>query len=679
MGQGRIAGALVAMALAPGAAVPAAAEVVRIEVRAQQDWAQGQVFGAGAYETVSGVAWYEIDPDAPDARDITDVRLAPRNARGRVEYHGPFLILRPKQAAKANGTAVFEVANRGGDQSNRILFHADRFDLTRPEATREVAHGPLFDRGYTFAWAGWQADLKAEEFGLTVPRAAVNGTARATSFLNVDGASGDVGSVRVGESCAADANDPGAVLRIQRRFDDPGTVVPRSAWRLARRDPGGIVVADRCAFVLDTPVKGPALATVTFRGDQPQVTGLGLAAVRDFAGWLRGHEIAGRAGPRTIIAYGYSQSARFLRDFLFRGFNRGPGGGRVFDGMLDSGAGAGRGSFDHRYARPGDAGNSVGSALRPVDLYPFADLPAADIAGRRQAGLLDRARRDGVVPKLFHILSGSEYWARAGSLMQATPDGRRALPQAAETRTYVFAGTNHAPRPALAFLAAETRIGYPYNDNADAFGAMPALTEAMRRWIVEDMTPPASQRPEVGETLVSPGALAFPRLPGVTVSTAPPPVWQLDFGARYRRDGIPAEPPRIGPRYTLLVPQVDTDGNEIGGWQGPRRSLPVGTYTAWNASDPDFAGFGILSGLSGALIPFPWDEADRVARGDPRRSVLERYGSREGYMRATEREIERQVAAGFLLPDERRWTRDAMLVNWTRGDALRLVWPRPGD
>jgi hypothetical protein len=657
-------------------AVPARGEVVRLEITERRDWAGGQDFGAGQYEYVAGTAWYEIDPASPQARDITDIRLAPRNARGRVEYRGPFLILRPKDASRANGTTVVEVPNRGGDQTNRLLFFASGFDIAAPGKTTEVTHGPLFDRGYTFAWAGWQADLKPDGFGLTVPRARVHGTARASAYVNVDGASGDIGSVETGGSCAADANDPTAILRVQRRFDDPGEVVPRARWRFARRE-GGRVVADPCQFLLDTPVKGPALVTVTYRGDQPLVVGLGLAAQRDFASYLRRHAVAGGPLPRALIGYGYSQSARFLRDFLYRGFNRDPAtGARVFDGVMDVAAGAGRGAFNHRYARPGEAGNSVGSALRAVDLYPFADLPTPDIAGRAQEGLLDRARAERVQPRLFHILSGSEYWARAGSLMQASPDGRRALPEAPDTRTYAFAGTNHGPRPSITWLSPGSDSRYPFNDNADVFAALPALTEAMRRWIVEGAPPPATQRAEAGKTLVEASRLAFPAIPGVTAPKSPPPVWQLDLGPEYRTAGIVAEPPRVGARYTLLVPQVDEDGNEIGGWHGLRRSLPLGTYTAWNRSRRgELDGFGILSGLSGGFIPFTWNEEERVAGKDPRRSLVERYGGRAGYLRAADKEIERQVAAGFLLPDERAWTRISLLADWVRVESLTYLWP----
>ena len=98
-----------------------------------------------------------------------------------------------------------------------------------------------------------------------------------------------------------------------------------------------------------------------------------------------------------------------------------------------SSAGAGGGSFNHRFAMPGVAGNSVLSVLRPVDLPPFTD-----------EGLLAQARAARVTPKIFYTFSSTEYWARAGSLTHASDDGGRDVPLAATSRLYFLAGTPHS-------------------------------------------------------------------------------------------------------------------------------------------------------------------------------------------------------------------------------------------
>jgi hypothetical protein len=384
---------------------------------------------------------------------------------------------------------------------------------------------------------------------------------------------------------------------------------------------------------------------------------------------------ASAADTRQVIGFGYSQSGRFLRDFTYRGFNSDVRGRRVFDGILDTASGAGRGSFNHRFAAPGQAGNSVGSALRAVDLYPFADTPTPDIDGSGNEGLLDRALSAGVQPKIFHILTGSEYWARAGSLLHTTTDGKRSLPEAPGTRTYAFAGTPHGPRRATTFLNKDTQADYPYNDSEDLFLAMPALTEAMRRWLADGREPPTSKHPVLGRSLVRPSQLKFPKLAGVRVPESPPPVWQLDLGPEYRTKGILAEPPKVRARYPLLVPQVDSDGNELGSWRGLSSSVPLGSYTAWNRQRPELASFGYLSGLQGAFLPFALNEEARTRLNDPRPSINERYGGLYGYMGRVERALEEQMRAGFLLPQERDHARSWMRLVWDRAEGLRRHWP----
>jgi hypothetical protein len=491
---------------------------------------------------------------------------------------------------------------------NAGLMRYDTMALMRNE-TRDVSRAPLLDLGYTFAWAGWQGDLKPDEFGLHVPTAPVAGLVRTATFLGLHDTPSDAGSVTQGW-CALDAEDPAAVLKIHRTFEDPGTVVPRPQWRFARKDKDGAIVVDPCAFRLEQPVDKPSLVTIVYRSGPAKVMGLGQAAVRDFVSHLKNGELRSSLNSRPgdgqhFIGYGYSQSARFLRDFIYRGFNADTRGRRVFDGVLDTAAGAGRGSFNHRYASPGQAGNSVLSVLRAVDLYPFANLPTPDIDGKGKDGLLVRAQRDGVQPKIMHILNSSEYWARAGSLLQTTTDGSRMLPEAPGSRTYAFAGTAHGPRGATTYLVEDSRADYPYNDSDDLFLALPALAEAMRNWVSKGIDPPPSRAPSLGTTLVKPSMLRFPEVPGVKVPKSLPPVWQMDLGPKYKSKGILSEPPKLGPLYPLLVPQVDADGNEIGSWRGLNLSVPLGTYTAWNRQRPELDSFGFLSALQGSFFPFP--------------------------------------------------------------------------
>ncbi|MGZ3304970.1 MAG: alpha/beta hydrolase domain-containing protein, partial [Asticcacaulis sp.] len=458
-----------------------------------------------------------------------------------------------------------------------------------------------------------------------------------------------------GGYCSRSTRQDGAQLRIKTRFDEPGILVPKSAWRFARIDKGK-AIPDACFLAVDAGFRAQRLYELTYQGEKAPVVGLGLAAVRDFATALRdGHSEPLRpSDARMVLAYGYSQSGRFLRDYLYRGFNRRADGRSAFDGMLIFAAGAGRGSFDHRYAMPGEAGNSVMSALRPVDLYPFADVATPDIEGRSQRGLLDKSSATHTTPKIMYVYTSSEYWARGGSLLTTTADGTRDVPLAPESRLYVFSGSVHAPERPQNYLNDGTRASYPLNPTGDQFWAEPALLEDMRQWVGENIAPPPSVYPRVGADLVAVDHLGFPALKGVTPPGDLPPIWRLDFGPAYASTGvITRDPPALGARYKLLVPRVDRDGNELGGLHGVLTSVPLGTLTAWNWPQPGYRSFGVISQLGGAYLPFATDAKSRAANGDARPSLEERYGDKEGYLRAVGDALDRQIAARLLLPGQR--------------------------
>ncbi|MEO7935574.1 MAG: alpha/beta hydrolase domain-containing protein, partial [Dokdonella sp.] len=427
------------------------AEVVSVDITSRHPWVGGQTFDQiGAYEVLSGTVRYAIDPRSKAARDVADIRFAPLNARGLVEYSGPFVMIRPVDAARGNHTTLIEVANRGRTDMDGVFFETDDgLDLMSPDKVQKLADPTFFKLGYSLAWVGWQARLEPDQFGLQVPVAHVHSSARAS--FSGDDMSPDRKIFDLTSNdfyCARDAKQPKAVLRSLTDFHDPGIVVPRKSWHFAAASVEKKSEA-RCAIVLDEPAPAESYFSLVYEGEDAPVMGLGEAAFRDFAAHLKTRKVASGINDRpgdavAVFAFGYSQGGRFLRDFLYRGFNTGADGLRVFDGMLVTTAGAGRGSFNHRYALPGQAGNSVLSDVRAVDLYPFADVPTPDIDGKGKAGLLDRAVADNTVPKIMYIISSSGYWARIASLQQTTTDGKQPVALGADSRLYYFAGVPHA-------------------------------------------------------------------------------------------------------------------------------------------------------------------------------------------------------------------------------------------
>src|SRR5258706_12821939 len=130
------------------------AEVTRIQVTSQTPFAGGKSFGAvGPYLRVAGRFHGELDPTHPSNRNIADIRLAPRNARGRVEYSADFEILRPADPSKGNGTLLYDVNNRGNKVILRQLNDAPGGNsLAAPEAAGD---GFLMRQGFTVVWSGW--------------------------------------------------------------------------------------------------------------------------------------------------------------------------------------------------------------------------------------------------------------------------------------------------------------------------------------------------------------------------------------------------------------------------------------------------------------------------------------------------------------------------------------------
>jgi hypothetical protein len=613
------------------------AEVVRIDVRQRDD--------AGTHERIIARVHFAIDPAAPANRGIADVALAPRNASGRVEFASDLLFFLPKHEDGARGTVFLEVVNRGRDQSLGLMSDARQRDLA-PERW-ELGDRFALARGFTVAFLGWQFDVRPAQ-GLTfeAPVAPVRGVVRA-SYIE-DGRGPRYTGFAV-QYCARDAAQADATLTFRTAIDGASTVVPRDAWHFA---PGGCTVVRPSGFE-------PGLYEAVYEAEGSPVAGLGLAAIRDFASYLK----FGAPGVATlrerpalvrrVLGFGYSQSARLLRELVRDGFNQDERGRPAFDALMIASAGAGGGSFNHRFAMPGQAGNSVLSILRPVDVPPFLD-----------SGLLARSKADGVAPRIFYTFSSTEYWARAGSLTHTTEDGAADRPLDPSSRLYFLAGTPHASGPLPAFRDAVNQ-GYRYDPN---FAEQRwVLLLDLDDWIRRGTEPPPSRYPTIARgELVPRAGVGFPRVPLIPLADYLPPVWRMDFGAGFAASRvITREPPVLGAPYAVLVPQVNDDGNDVGGIRLPEVAAPLGTHTGWNITVPSLPGLRYLAGLVGAFVPFAATREARLAAGDARPSIAERYASRQDYLAQVERAARALVEQRFLLADDVASVRQRASMSWT--------------
>lgn len=630
---------------------PVAAEVVRIEVRTRADVAGGRPFGAtGAYEKLAGRIYFEVDPSLAPNKIITDIDKAPRNARGRVEFSSDFFLIKPKEIARGNGTVLYEVSNRGG--KGMLAFYNQAAGSLDPTTEAQMGDGFLMTQGFTLLWVGWQFDPPHRE-----------GLVRVYAPIATDNGKPIVGIVRsevIVAKAAFDASladrdhiaytvanpdDPSNTLTVRDSIEGPRRFIPRSEWKL-----------DRGRVYLPAGFQPGKIYEVVYRAQDPPVAGVGAAAIRDvishlkYAPPLAGDVLSMPAGSiQRAIAFGVSQSGRFLRTYLYYGFNEDERNRKVFDGVMAHVAGGGRGSFNLRFSQPSRDGHPFLNKFYPSDIFPFTDTPQTDPQTGEKDGLLLRVKPE-FTPKIFYTNSSYEYWGRAASLIHTGIDGRADAPVPDSTRIYVFAGGQHGP----AAFPPRRSIGQQLNNPNDYRWSMRALLVAMNRWITDGVAPPSSRHPRIDDqTLVQIDALKFPSLTGVGKPTEAHKAYRVFYGLDFATKGIiSVDPPETNTAFPVLVPQVDNDGNEVGGVKMPEISVPLATYTGWNLFNAESGPTSLLSSMQGSYIAFPRTRADRERNKDPRMSIEERYQNREGYLARVSAAAQDLVWQRLLIEDD---------------------------
>ena len=638
-------------------AAPASADVVRIDVDARHVVADGRAWGlAGPYEALSGMAHFEVDPADPANRIVTDVDLAPRNERGKVEFRSNFFLLKPADAARGNGAVLYEVSNRGG--KGMLGYFNNAAGSRDPRTAEEMGDGFLLENGFALLWLGWQFDVPVREGQMrlhapvaTGGGAPVTGLVRSEVVVTErvwDRSLADRGHVAYP---VADPGDPSNVMTVRDGVGQPRRVVPRGRWRFARRTGSGAVVDDPTRVHLEGGFEPHKLYDVVYVAQDPALVGLGPAAVRDMISRLKygaSPELGLPAGAiDRAIAWGVSQSGRFLRTFLHHGYNADERNRRVFDGVMAHVAGAGRGSFNHRFAQPSRDGHPFLNKLYPSDIFPFTDVVQHDPETDLRDGLL-AGIQPGHMPKVFYTNSSYEYWGRAASLIHTTIDGAADAPLLDNVRIYSFAGGQHGPGR---FPPRRTSGRQPSNPNDYSWFLRPLLL-AMDRWAADESAlPPSSVYPRIADgDLVAPGALGFPDLPGVGQPAEPHLAYRAVYGPEFRTRGIvTVQPPEVLSAFPVLVPAVDADGNETGGLKMPEVAAPLATYTGWNLFRAGAGPAGVLSSMQGSYVPFPLTAEDRERTGDPRPSIEERYGGRDAYLGQVTEAALALVDQGYLL------------------------------
>ncbi|QEM84187.1 hypothetical protein E4T21_17325 [Halomonas binhaiensis] len=614
---------------------------------------EGATFGnVGQYERINAIAHFAIDPDSPRGRSIVDLDQAPIDDDGLVRYSTEVIMLRPVDASRGSGVLFYDVPNRGNTLGPILMNLAD--NSTPPVSAADTGDGFLLKQGYTVVWSGWQTGLPDDAINLMLPQLdGVTGQSREEFIFDTPGTRDTVPL----SYPVANSDPDKATLSVRLHPTEPRSTAPGLSFRYLSDSeveitrPQGLDAGAIYEFIY--PAKGA------------QPTGLGFTATSDLISFLRGNPGHDTETPlqgiKAAMALGISQSGRYLRDFVYQGFNADESGARVFDGVIPHIAGSRKTFTNYRFAQPGRYSRQHEDHDFPGDQFPFSYAQVTDPISGRSDSILANCTATDTCPKIMHTDTSTEFWQARAALVSTAPDGTPlALPDS--VRLYYLSGLRHfAPfseNIALEQSSSEQNPDTPlcrFSQNpVSASPIMRGLLTAMKNWVTKDLTPPPSRYPSVSDnTLVDLAELNLPELPSSDFIPAYNELRLRDHGSL---------PPTAGPTYPVLVPQLDADGNPQGGIATPRVAVPLGTYWGWNLRNEGYAG-GDLCGLAGSFIPFSQGKfaqgtsaqntfAQGTTEGNSRTSLTKRYANQDDYARAVRDAASALTKDGYMLKED---------------------------
>ncbi|GAB3030875.1 alpha/beta hydrolase domain-containing protein [Spirosoma pulveris] len=639
------------------------ARIVRIEITSvQSPTFEGKVFGrVGAYEKLRGKAYGELDPNSPKNALITDIALAPRNAKGMVEYAMDIYILKPINLATGNHKLFLEINNRGGKLIGGFNKSSGGND---PTTAAQAGEGFLMNMGYALAWNGWDCSAAPVNNNLTISVPIARNadgssiTGPSYEYISFDNATSLTYSLAYP---AATLDKAKATLTVRDRLGDKPTTISAGGWEYA---------SDKSIRLLPTGTafRQSAIYEFNYTAKDPVIAGIGFAATRDFVSFLRYAKADDFGNPNPLandiqytFSYSLSQPARYVNDFQTLGFNADEQNHRVLDGIENWLGGASGIALNYRFAQPSRTERNRQNHLYPEGVFPFAYPVLTDPLTGKTAGRLARCTASNTCPKVFEINSANEYWVKAASLLHTDSRGND-LPDPDNVRFYLISGAQHG-------TGNETSRGtcQQFQNPTNGEPALRALFMALDDWVTKGIAPPASQVPRQSNktavtALPQPGsqtgvvpqaALGWPSIPGVTYTGLITTRYLLDFGPSLNTGVIATFPTSVAdrPSYVNFVSKVDKDGNEVAGIRLPPVASPIATTTGWALRRAEY---GENDGCEGAgqYIPFKATKAERLSTNDPRLSIQERYQTHEGYVNAVRKSVQLLIKQRFLLAED---------------------------
>jgi len=618
----------------------------------------GKSFGAvGQYERISGQIVGEVDPNDPVNAVMVDIGLAPKNSNGTVTYSTDFQILRPIDRTKGNKRLIYEITNRG--RTNVLETLNDSKTGNDTTTSGDAGNGFLMRQGYIVLESGWDfsAPRNGKAFTATVP-VAKNPDGSSITGPNTEEFVIDKGATPAAQRLtypAASADKSKASLTVRRNYADAPIPVPASDWDYVDAKLNAVKLTSG-NFGAPGSFGPTALYEFTYTAKDPVVASLGLAAIRDIATYLRNAETDDKGTPNplagdvtSIYSFCSSQPCRTMHDFVQLGFNQPERvAGAVspaFDGILNWKAGGSGLFINYRFSQPVRTHRQHIARWTPEYQFPFADQKLTDTVTGKTDFRLRRCEASATCPKIFEANSSNEYWAKASSMAQTDSLGHD-LGGVANVRYYLLSSLPHGAGNGPGICAQPRNTLRP---NA----ALRALLVDLDAWVTAGTAPPADRLPRVADGTLAPPlpqeASGFPRIPGVVYNGVHHTGDLWDFGPDVDKGFISVLPPRlVGTPYPVFVPKADADGNDIAGVRLPEVAVPVATYTGWALRADGLDGCD----AAGQKIAFAKTKAERLAAGDPRPSLEERYADHAAYVSAVTRAAQALKADRFLLDED---------------------------
>jgi hypothetical protein len=612
----------------------ARAEVTRFEVLSVERGAlEGRSFGdVGTYDLIKARVTVAVDPSDRRNTAITDIGMAPRNPAGKVEAVSDVEILRPSDPKRGNGKLFYEVVNRGRKLAPGVFNDATSNAMTK---AADAGNGYLMRQGYTLVWSGWQGDLKSAPGTLALSVPTLTGvTGRITAEFVFD----NITNPTVAPLAWPAAEPDTAKLVVRARWNDAPASPSDMSFRLI--DPSRVEIKRPSGF------DAGALYQLDYVARDPQVLGLGFAAARDIVAYLRrdvgsDNPLAqgGRSSIRRAYGYGESQSGRFLREFLYLGFNEDLASKIVFDGMLVHIGGARFTAVNTRFGLPESAPRHPQDPGSIADRFPFTYAETTNPFTGERDSLLKHCTRSHTCPKIIQADSEYEWYNSKESLLITDPTGKP-LKLPSNVRLFTMAGTPHIVRPDPAHLCVMTVNPLHHGP------VLRAMLNNLDSWVDRGVTPPPSRTPNFTDGTLVEAEKAADQL------TAPIP--GLPYTGMHviaAAEDLSVHPSKPLGEFKLYLPRLNPDGMIVGGVHLPVIDVPKATYTGWN---PHVVGDGptTLCSLVGGIVPFANTREERLKNADPRLAVEERYASSSAYVAKVDEIAEALVRQHLMLAED---------------------------